>query len=325
MPAVIIYIFIFAILAIIELGYFRIAHRFNIIDRGGRRASHKKPVIRGGGIIFLCAAWVYALFFGFGYPWFLAALTLGGLVSLADDIYSLPVGTRLFAQTVSVALVFFQIGLPTIHPLWILPIALILGVGLVNAFNFMDGINGITGGYAFAILIPLIYLNIQTPFISQPFLYTIAISIAIFSFFNYRRYAACFAGDVGSISIAIIILFALTALINRTGSPAYLTLVAIYGVDSAMTILHRLYLRENLFKAHRKHAYQIMANELKIPHTRIATLYSVLQLAISAGLIFLPINKNLYALAILILLAAAYLCFMKHNYHLHRAAYTPEK
>lgn len=312
------YLLIFAILSVIELCYFKIAERFNIIDRGGRRASHIHPVIRGGGIIFLFSVWIYSIFFGFSYPYFLAGLTLCALVSFWDDIDNISVGIRLTVQALSVTFVFIQVGVPTLNELYIFPIALIVGIGFVNAFNFMDGINGITGGYSLSVLIPLMYLNNQSQFISQSLLYTVTIGVVIFCFFNYRKKAMCFAGDVGSISIALIILFFITALIEQTGLISFLVLTAVYGVDSVMTIIHRLLLRENIVQAHRKHAYQIMANELKIPHTYIASVYSALQLAISFGFILLPVNKTVYFIAAIAGLSVIYIIFISRNYHLHR-------
>lgn len=181
----------------------------------------------------------------------------------------------------------------------------------------MDGINGITGGYSIAVLLPLIYLNNIFDFISVPFLYVVGISLVVFCFFNFRTNAKCFAGDVGSISIAFILLFALGNLILQTGDITYILLLAVYGADTILTICHRIHLHENLGEAHRKHAYQIMANELRIPHVYVSSLYMAVQLVISAGLIFLPINHYIYMGAVIVILAIAYLLFMKKYYRLH--------
>lgn len=196
-------------------------------------------------------------------------------------------------------------------------IALIVCVGIINAYNFMDGINGITGSYSIAVLLPLIYLNVSDDFISLNYLYVVGLSLLVFCFFNFRKKAKCFAGDVGSISMAFILLFALGKLILQTGDLSYLTFLAVYGADAVLTICHRIQLHENLGKAHRKHAYQLMANELKISHIKVSLIYMALQLIISAGLIFLPINHYLYMGLIVVTLTAAYLLFMKKNYHLH--------
>lgn len=313
------FVIIFLMLVLLELAYFRVADRFNIIDKPNLRSSHKTIVLRGGGIIFLFGIWLYAMFFGFDYLWFILGLSLIGLVSFIDDIHSLPDSVRLVAQFAAMFLMFYQLDILNWHDWWMVLIALIVCVGIINAYNFMDGINGITGGYSIAVLLPLMYLNAADEFISQDYLYVVGLSLLVFCFFNFRKKAKCFAGDVGSISIAFILLFALGKLILLTGDLSYLTLLAVYGTDAVLTICHRIQLHENLGEAHRKHAYQLMANELKMPHVLVSSIYMVLQLAISFGLILIPMNHYIYMGVIIVALAIAYIAFMKRNYHLHES------
>lgn len=308
---------IFVLLILLELAYFRVADRFNIIDRPNLRSSHKSIVLRGGGIIFLFAVWLYAAFFGLTYPWFILGLTLIGLISFIDDIRSLPDSVRLVVQFMAMFLMFHQFGILNIQDWWMVIVALVVCVGITNAYNFMDGINGITGGYSIAVLIPLVYLNGIHDFISPSFLYMVGLSLLVFCFFNFRKKAKCFAGDVGSISIAFILLFALGVLILNTQDFSYIVFLAAYGTDVVLTICHRILLHENLGQAHRKHAYQLMANELKIPHTVVSSLYMAVQLLISAGLIFIPINHYVYLGLVIVVLCTAYLLFMRKYYHLH--------
>lgn len=311
------YAIIFVGLVLLELAYFRVADRFNIIDKPNLRSSHTAVTLRGGGIVFLFGAWIYAAFFGLDYGWFLLGLTLVGAVSFVDDIHSLPDSLRLVVQFAAMFLMFYQFGILNRHDWWIVLVALIVCVGITNAYNFMDGINGITGGYSLAVLAPMVYLNDKLGFIDMPFLYVAGLSLGVFCLFNFRNKAKCFAGDVGSITIAFILLFALGRLMLQTGDLSYIVFLAVYGTDSVLTICHRIQLRENLGKAHRKHAYQLMANELKIPHVQVSLLYMVLQLAISFGMIFCPLNHYAYLAIAVILLTSAYLLFMKRNYHLH--------
>lgn len=314
-----IYVIIFVLLVLLELAYFRVANKLNIIDKPNLRSSHTSITLRGGGIVFLFGAWLYSAFFGLSYGWFLLGLTLIGLISFIDDIHSLPDSLRLVVQFVAMFLVFYQFGILNLHDWWIVLIALIVCVGITNAYNFMDGINGITGGYSIAVLAPLICLNWKDDFISMPYLYVTGLSLLVFCFFNFRRKAKCFAGDVGSITIAFILLFALGKLILQTGDFAYIVFLAVYGADSILTICHRIQLHENLGEAHRKHAYQLMANELKIPHTQVSLLYMALQLTISFGMIFCQINHYIYLCIAIVVLGVSYLLFMKKNYHLHEA------
>lgn len=312
-----IYIVIAAILMAAELLYFKIADKFNIIDRPNMRSSHTSITLRGGGVVFLFGAWIYAAFFGVTYPWFLIGLTLVGVVSFIDDVHSLPDSARLVVQFAAMFLMFYQFGILNWNDWWIVCIALIVCVGITNAYNFMDGINGITGAYSLAVMLPLIYLNETVGFIEMPFLVVITLSILVFLFFNFRKKAKCFAGDVGSISMAFIVVFALGLLMLQTRDFSYIVFLAVYGVDAVLTIVHRIMLHENLGEAHRKHAYQLMANELKLSHLKVSAGYMIVQLAVSAGLIFIPINHYLYLGLIIILLSGAYVAFMRKYYHLH--------
>ena len=312
-----IYGLIFVILLFCELIYFKIADKFNIIDKPNFRSSHKCIVLRGGGIIFLFGAWLYAGVFGLQVPWFLLGLTLIGGISFVDDIHSVPNYYRLFIHFVAMLLMFYQWNILNVESWWIIIIALIICTGIINAYNFMDGINGITGGYSLAILLPLMLINNDLNFIDKHFLVVISLSVVIFCLFNFRKKARCFAGDVGSVSIAFIILFILGKLILQTGDVWYIVFLVVYGVDSVLTICHRILLHENISQPHRKHAYQLMANELKIPHTLVSTIYMLVQLVVSFGAIYLPINKWLYFAIVIFILSLVYIAFMKKYYHLH--------
>ncbi len=314
---------IFLILLFAELVYFKIADKFNIIDRPNERSSHSTVVLRGGGIIFLIGVWVWSAFFGLEYPWFLAGLTLVAGVSFVDDIHSLPDSVRLVAQFAAAAMAFYQLGILHWPMWWIVLIALIVYVGATNVINFMDGVNGITAGYALAVLIPLGLINTKATFVEQSLILTTIIAVIVFCIFNFRPKgkAKCFAGDVGSIGIAFIMLFLLGNVIMETGDITWLIFLLVYGVDGCLTIIHRIMLHENLGEAHRKHAYQIMANELKIGHVKVASLYMAMQMVVSLGFIYCcPDNVLchwLYLVSAMVVLAIAYILFMKKYYHLH--------
>ena len=144
----------------------------------------------------------------------------------------------------------------------------------------------------------------------------------VFCFFNYRPKgkAKCFAGDVGSIASAFIVIYVLGKLILTTGDFTYMVFLVLYGADSCLTILHRIMLHENLGQAHRKHAFQLMANELGMEHTVVSAIYTVLQLAIAAGMILIPNTLAWhwgYFLGVALVLCLGYLVFMKKYYHLH--------
>lgn len=311
------YIIIIILLFIAELGYFHIANKCNIIDKPNGRSSHSTIVLRGGGIIFLIGVWVWSMFFGFQCPWFLLGLTMLGGISFADDIHSVSNKFRLIVHFVAMTLMFYQWGILLPEYWWVVIIALIVCTGIINAYNFMDGINGITGGYSLAVLIPLLLLNMQDEYTDNNFIIVVLLSVLVFCLFNFRTRAKCFAGDVGSVSIAFILLYFLGSYILQSGNYWAVLLLMVYGVDSVLTICHRIMLHENIGQPHRKHAYQLMANELHIKHVAVSTIYMVVQLVISLGAIYLPVNKYLYLVVVLVLLCVAYVLFKKKYYHLH--------
>ena len=315
------YLIIAAILVVAELVYFKIADKCNIIDKPNERSSHKRIVLRGGGIIFTIGLWIWSIWSGFQYPWMLAGVTLAAGVSFIDDIHSLPDSLRLVVQFTSMFMVFYEIGLLHWDMWWIVPIALIAAVGGTNIFNFMDGVNGITGGYSLAMLIPLLLLNQKYGFMDETMLVVVILSVLVFCLFNFRTKAKCFAGDVGSIGMAMILVFCLGRLMVVTGDITWIVLFLIYGVDGCLTIYHRIMLHENLGQAHRKHAYQLMANELHIPHVVVSTIYMVLQLVVSLVAIYVipdtVVAHWCYLVVAAIVMAIAYIVFKMKYYHLH--------
>lgn len=311
------YIIILVLLFVAELFYFRVADKFNIIDKPNERSSHSRITLRGGGIIFYFGALAYFLSNHWEYPWFMLALTLITFISFVDDIRSTSQGLRLVFHFTAMALMFYQWGLFSLSWWWII-IALIVCTGIINAYNFMDGINGITGGYSLIILGALAYINEEMVSFAEPALiYTVLCSVVVFCFFNFRRKAKCFAGDVGSVGIAFILLFLIGKLILKTEDFSWMILLAVYGVDSVLTIIHRLMLHENIGLPHRKHMYQLMANELKIPHVVVSLVYMAVQAIVIIGYIYCQNWGYLYLLCAILLLSFIYVWFMRKYFRLH--------
>ena len=323
MNTCLIYGIIFVILLALELAYFKIADKFNIIDKPNERSSHSTIVLRGGGIIFLLSLWIWSAFFGFQYLWVLLAVSLIAGVSFIDDIRSLPDSVRLVAQFIAMVMMFYQLDILHWDMWWIVFLALIVCVGASNVINFMDGVNGITGAYAMASLLPLALLNSTIGFVDQSFIYVVILADVVFCLFNCRPKgkAKWFAGDVCSIGVAYILLFMIGSLVLATGDVTYLIFLLVYGVDGVLTICHRILLHENLGEAHRKHAYQLMANELKVGHVKVSSLYAIMQLVISLGFIYLCPETMaapwIYLVSVIIILAIAYILFKMKYYHLH--------
>lgn len=313
------YLIILVLLFVAELFYFRVADKCNIIDKPNQRSSHTRITLRGGGIIFYFGALAFFLTSEWAYPWFMIALTLITVISFVDDIRSTSQRLRLVFHFTAMALMFYQWGLFSL-PWWTIVVALIICTGIINAYNFMDGINGITGGYSLVILVSLAYVNAEViSFTEQDFIYTMICSVLVFDFFNFRKRARCFAGDVGSVSIAFVVLFLIGSLILQTKDFSWLVLLVVYGVDSVLTIVHRLLLHENISMPHRKHLYQIMANELKIPHAVVSLIYMVVQAVVVAGYLALREYRYGYLLGSILVLSLLYLLFMKRFFYLHKS------
>lgn len=314
----VIYLILFVVLLFVELAYFKIADHFNIIDKPNERSSHTRITLRGGGIIFYFGALAYFILCGWNDPWFFLGLTLISVISFVDDVHSVSQGVRLVFHFAAMLLLFAQWGLYTEFPWWYLFIALIVCTGIINAYNFMDGVNGITGGYSLVVLGALTYINQRiVPFMEQEFLTMVILAVLVFCLFNFRKKAKCFAGDVGSVSIAFIVLFSLGKLILITGNLGYIVLLAVYGVDSVLTIIHRIILHEPIGLPHRKHLYQIMANELRIPHVMVSLVYMIVQAFVAVGAVFCETWLYGYLLLVVAVLSIIYVLFMKKYFHLH--------
>ena len=279
-------VFLFLIvLFIIEILYFKIADYFHIIDKPNNRSSHTVVTIRGGGIVFGLAAIIFYFAYHFQYPYFITGVFLIALISFLDDVITLNNRIRLSIHFISVGMLLYELDL-FIIPWYYILVIIIFVIGTINAYNFMDGINGLTGGYSLLTISTLYYIQKHvTEFTNTDFLVLTGLALLVFNFFNFRNKAKAFAGDVGSISIAFIIIFFLSQLIIKTMNLGYLLLLLVYGLDSASTIIFRLTKRENIFKAHRSHFYQYWTNERKVPHLTVSTYYIIVQLVINVLLL----------------------------------------
>jgi len=291
-----IYIFYLVTLFITQLVYLKIADRYNIIDKPNHRSSHSEIIIRGGGIVFPVSVLIWFATSGFQYPFFVAGLLLVAIVSFIDDIREFSKRMRLLAQLLAMVLVLIQLNMTTLSTFVIIGI-FIFFIGAINAYNFMDGINGITGMYSLVALLTLLWINIyQINFIDTSLILSVITGVAVFNFFNSRPRAKCFAGDVGSISIAFIICFLLMKLILQTSDIRYILLLIVYGIDTMITIAIRSFKRENIFVAHRSHLYQLLVNEQKYKHLTVAVWYSLAQAIINVVLVN-GIAHNTYKLS----------------------------
>ena len=311
------YFAVFLVLFVLELVYFKIADRYNIIDKPNHRSAHTEITLRGGGIIFPIA---FLLFLGSqiiqqkslispqNYFIFGIGLLAICIISFIDDILDLSSKIRLVFHFISVSLLLCFINAFQLLPIWSIPILFIVIIGILNAYNFMDGINGMTGLYSLVVLGSLLYVNqniikfTDKNFIVYPFL-----ACLVFLFFNFRKKAKCFMGDIGSLGISFWVLGLLGLLIIKTQELKYLLFLTVYGVEVVLTILERLILKENIFEAHRRHLYQLFSNEKKVSHLVVSAIYAFLQLLINVIVILLDLPIWLIFASIIIPILIIYL------------------
>lgn len=312
------YIIIAIILTSTILAYFWLAKKFDIIDHPAERSSHQKATIRGGGVIFSVGVLLWFIMFGFQHPFMVIGMLLISAVSFTDDIFTLSARYRIIVHFLAIGLVFHSLGIYNYH--WYLLLgAFVLAIGWLNAFNFMDGINGMLAFNSLVVLlsfslvnnagrliIPYLPMSVVahwTSFLPGSLVGVMFLSVAVFSFFNARKYARVFAGDVGSISMAFILAWMMIALMIHTREPGWLLFFVVYGIDTVSTILIRLYRRENIFKAHRLHLYQLLANQYRWPHLKVAIIYALVQMVINLATIVLFFSGMLTWSVIIILTA----------------------
>lgn len=293
-----------------ELAYIKWARTRGVLDNPNNRSLHVNPTIRGGGIIFPLSILLLYFFSSEVSLLFVVAIVLIALVGILDDLNDLSRTLRFGAQAAVVVLVFYDAGVFA-HRWWVVILLGMIAVGTVNAYNFMDGINGITGGYSLVVLMSLLYINrFVVAFVSDNLLIAISIALLVFSFFNFRRRAVCFAGDVGSLSMGVTVIYLIVKLTMVSHNYFSILLLAVYGVDSVLTIVHRLWLRQNIFDAHRLHLYQVVIASTNMPHLRMTFFYMLTQAAVSTlviGLFYSSLQaQTLLAIAILGALSVGY-------------------
>ena len=311
------YLAVFLVLFVLELIYFKIADRFNIIDKPNHRSAHTEITLRGGGIVFPIAFMLFFIISTWGKLVHLPLhdqaaenqneLLFGiGLLSLCtisflDDLYDLSSKIRIVFHIISVSFLLAFLNAFVLLPIWAIPILYILIIGILNAYNFMDGINGITGLYSLVTLLSLLYVNQNmVSFVDRDFIIYPVLACLVFLFFNFRKKAKCFMGDIGSMGIAFWVVALIGLLMMKTGEIKWILFLAVYGVEVIFTILERLKLKENIFEAHRRHLYQLLANEKKISHLKISALYAAVQLIVNAVVIFSNLPQNVIFVIVLL-------------------------
>jgi UDP-GlcNAc:undecaprenyl-phosphate/decaprenyl-phosphate GlcNAc-1-phosphate transferase len=299
------------LLLVVSLVYYKVARVFQIVDLPNHRTMHQGATIRGGGVIVLFGMVISSIFLQYPGIYFIAGLIIIGITGFVDDLVDLPGKVRFPFQIVAMLLMFMEMDFFQYH--WVvLLIVLIVATGVLNAFNFMDGINGLTAGYSLVLVFSMIYLNEQVQHvIERGWLYCYLLAIAVFGFFNFRKKAVCFAGDVGSLTIAFINVYLLLKFILETGHFILVFFLTLYGIDTIFTIIQRLANRENIFEAHNKHFFQVAVRKLGFSHIQMSGIYMMVQVAINTIIILMltysQVNQWLIMFVMLAVLSGTYI------------------
>lgn len=293
--------------------YIMIARKLQLTDVPSLRSSHKDITITGAGFIFPLAFLLPLALTGeyIHYRSTLTGLLLISLVSFSDDLKSVHPIIRVTVQVIAVSLLLWQTGGLFKMKTWQIVPGFILVVGIINSYNFMDGINGMNALYSISMIGILWILRASgihfLPVL--PVFYSLMSALLAFSLFNVRKKAICFSGDVGSISISYIISLMIIQVMIATDSEVWILLFGVYGLDSVGTIVLRIIRGEKVWMPHRTHFYQYLVNERKWPHVQVSLIYAMLQFLLSfilykAG--FIP------AITVFLLYIAVYIWIRLH-------------
>ena len=285
---------------------------FGLVDRPNDRSSHDSPTAKDGGIgilaAFIFASMVLKIAFTFWVPAaFLALLSLWG------DKFDLSPKIRLPLQFIAAA-IFIQLSVFSFQSSALLFIFLVVFiVATANGYNFMDGINGIasiTGIVGFGLLAAF---NVLSGGDSSLSVLSICIALSCLGFlpFNIPK-AKVFMGDVGSILLGFVFAGIVVML-----SKSFLDFVCFVGflfpfyADEFVTMVKRIKEGENLFKAHRRHFYQLLVNEMGIAHWKVSIGYGFLQLIVGLSILFI---RPFGILPVFALLFVFFIAFIWTNY-----------
>ena len=273
-------------------------YHLDMLDRPKRRSSHQTATPRGGGVGILTGFIAVAIALKLPVSFWLPASCLSAISFLSDRFEILPLYRLLFQFAASI---IFLAGIWNGHPfqslgyLWVFLLTLFL-VGTANYYNFMDGINGIagiTGVIGFGLLSFYSYSFTEN---SNMAILSLCLSLCCLGFlpFNFPR-AKVFMGDVGSILLGFI--FAAIVILLSRSVTDFICLSSFlfpFYADEITTEFRRLRDGEKIWIPHRKHFYQLLANEYAIPHWKISLGYGIGQLFVGISSLYF-INSGLLA------------------------------
>ena len=281
--------------------YPRLATRLGMVDDPNSRSSHAHSTPTGFGIVLIMGVLLTLLHVPFQEAWqFYSGFFLLAIVSFRDDYKPIAPGIRLIIQIIAVALVLYALPISKTNldsPI-ILLFALIFGVGMLNAYNFMDGINGMLLLHVLVVLGTLMSINMGWMGVERHYVHFMdnqLISMAFFaalllSFVNVRNKALGFIGDVGALGFALIILYALYQLFAQTQNYMYFIFIGLFGIDTGCTIAVKLWRKESVTLPHRDFLFKRFVHVFKQSHLSISVPYALVQLASNIIVLQFPVD-----------------------------------
>ncbi len=256
----------------------------DLLDVPNSRSSHDIPTPRLGGLAVIAGVWAAAPLTG-GSFLFLVTATLAGIVGLLDDFVDLKFWMKAAGQATAAFVLLFLAPPPICEaagPFW--PITLLFGVvwivAVVNAYNFMDGIDGIAGGTAILNALFLAALVGASAGLEVG-LAALAAAVGGFMLWNVSP-ARIFLGDSGSHFVGFFLgaVALYTEPVERAGGAlgpylAFAVAAAVFApflFDTAFTLVRRAKARKNVFAAHREHIYQRITPD-PAKHRQVSNVY----------------------------------------------------
>lgn len=313
------FIVFFSVSFVMLHAYLFLGKKWKIYDVPNERSSHHKIVVRGSGIVLLVLNIIGVFFVNDVSDYLLlGGLSIGVVTGFLDDYRSLKTSIRFLLYLSAILLILFGVAEIQNLPLIISLLTIIVLLGAVNTYNFMDGINGITAIYSLVFLFTSLFLFIQlNANDTTVVLYIYLAFFAAFFYFNFRKNALLFLGDSGSVSMGLLAAFVVVQLGQQLESWTPIVLLSVYGVDSVGTIILRILRKENIFKAHRSHLYQDLVHIKKWSHLQVSVFYGLLQLGINA--IYLAV----YTTEISVYIVTLILTLLAIGYYLSKKSIQP--
>lgn len=318
----------------------RVLKHYHIMDNPNERSSHTVPQFRGGGwgvmipfvILLLTAGWLADLMHIV--LWVFAGIAVLMAVSWLDDTRGVSAKLRLLAQVVAVVLGYQALPLGTdgglilqgLLPQW--AEAIVVGIGWVwfcNLYNFMDGIDGITGtqtAFIGAGVVMISLLALPHDMLS-PLLGSAMVGCGLgFLVWNWHP-SKLFMGDIGSVPLGFVLGFMLLALAAQ-GQLAAAVIVPLYYLgDATFTIVKRALQRKKIWEAHREHFYQQAIPSPGKDHN-IVMRYIIVGNVVLLGCAYMALEKGWLAVVPAVIAVTALFLALRYRGFLVRQALPPK-